>query len=318
MCHWIGDTFWAMQVIPEIKRKFPDAELWAGIKPCSRDLLFNLIDDDRILILKNVTSDRHRKNFPISGFINEIKTARNLAFDTVIDLTCNRYSAIFSLFAGIRNRVGLDLHKFSFLYTLKGSSFPNDRHLSQRPWETVKLLLKDAVIPEYLFPPRISMQKDELEKQLGFSLDCNIALLSPGAGWKDKEWGLESFAECGNFLIRNGYKVIISGSEKERSLCTELNTKLDGKAYIFIRGLKDFIALLPYLSLAITNDSGPAHLCAAANVNLITIFLIDNDKTYHPIGENVKVLTHNLALTENAISLIKAIEGKSKNDLLSD
>lgn len=308
MCHWIGDTFWAMQVIPEIKRKFPEAQIWAGIKPWSKDLLFNLIDDDKILILKNVTSDRHREKFSISGFINEIRTARNLAFDTVIDLTCNRYSAIFSLFAGIRNRVGLNLHKFSFLYTLKSSSFSNDRHLSQRPWETLKLLIKDAMIPKYLFPPRSSMQKDALEKQLGFSLGGKIALLAPGAGWKDKEWGLDNFAECGNFLINNGYRVIISGSEKERPLCTELNTKLDGKAYIFIRGLKDFITLLPYLSLAITNDSGPAHLCAAAKVKLITVFLIGNDKTYRPIGENVKVLTHNLALTENAISLIKELE----------
>lgn len=314
MCHWIGDSFWAMQVIPEIKRNFPDAELWAGIKIWSEDLLHDLIDTDKILILNNIISDRHREKFFFPNYIKELRVVRNHNFDIVLDLTCNRYSALFLWFTRIRNRVGLDLHKLSFLYTLKGTSFPNDRHLSQRPWETIKLLLNDVVIPEYLFPPGSSVQKDELEKQLGFSLDSKIALLAPGAGWKDKEWGLDNFAECGNFLIRNGYKVIISGSEKERSLCTELNIKLAGKAYIFIRELRAFIALLPCLSLAITNESGTGHIIAANNIFTFSILLDKGRNIGNPIGENAISLNKDEATTENVINLIKELDGKRLNN----
>jgi len=310
MCHWIGDTFWAMQVIGELKKQSPSAELWAGIKPWSKDLLYDLIDDDKILILNNIISDRHREEFSIFEYISEIRTVRNLTFDTVIDLTGNRYSALFLWLTRIKNRVGLDLHKFSFLYTLKGADFSKDRHLYEKPWETLRVLFFDINIPKKLFPPKSSISKKELEKQLGCSLENKIALLAPGAGWKDKMWSLNNFAQCGQFLIENEYKIIISGSEKERALCNELNIKLNSKAYIFIRSLRDFIALLPYISIALTNDSGPAHLCAAAKVKLITVFLVDNDKTYRPTGENVKVITKEHAIAENVIMLIKEIEGK--------
>lgn len=311
ICHWIGDSFWAMQVIGELRKKFPSAELWAGIKPWSRDLLYDLIDDDKILILNNIISDRHREEFSISEYVSEIRTVRNLSFDTVIDLTGNRYSALFLWLTRIKERVGLDLHKFSFLYTLRGPTFSKTRHLYEKPWETLRVLFFDIEIPKKLFPPKSSISKKGLEKQLGFTLEGKIALLVPGAGWKDKIWNLNNFAQCGEFFIENEYKIIICGNEKERALCEELNSKLNSKAYIFIRSLRDFIALLPYISIALTNDSGPAHLCAAAKVKLITVFLIDNDKNYRPIGENVKVITKEYAVAENVIMLIKEIEGKT-------
>ena len=283
MCHWLGDTFWAMQVVPEIRNKFPNAEIWAGIKPWSGDLLHGLVDKNKILILHNIISDRHREQFSLSGYIKDLKIVKAQAFDLVLDLTCNRYSAIFLFLAGIKKRVGLDLHKLSFLYTLKGPNFPIDRHLSQRPWETIKLICKNAETPKHLSPPKSSVSKEKLEKQLGFNLNEKFALLAPGAGWKEKEWSLDNFAICGKFLLSNGYKILISGSEKERFICSELNKKLYNKPYVFIRQLSDFIALLPYISIAITNDSGTAHLCAATKVKLITIFLVDNNKIYCPI-----------------------------------
>lgn len=307
MCHWIGDTFWAMQVIPELRKKFPSAELWAGIKPWSKDLFYGLIDDDKIITLKNVTSDRHREKFSLTGYAKELKTIRNEHFDTIIDFTCNRYSALFGWLGGIKNRIGLKQHRFSFFYTLKGESFPEDQHLSLKPWETVKLIINDAKLPGYFFSPISPVLKESLEKHIGFKLEGKIALLMPGAGWKEKEWGIDNFAQCGQFLLKNGYSLIIGGSEKERGLCSELNLKFDNKAYIFIENLKDFIALLPYISIAITNDSGTAHLSASANVNTVTLFMFDNHDQYRPIGRNVKIVKKNDTNIENVINLISEI-----------
>ena len=37
MCHWIGDTFWAMQIIPALRKRYPDAEI-LDAHPVKQDL----------------------------------------------------------------------------------------------------------------------------------------------------------------------------------------------------------------------------------------------------------------------------------------
>lgn len=302
MCHWIGDTFWAMQVIPEIKRLYPDAELWAGIKPFSRDLLYELVDEDKIIILKNVISDRHREKFSFSGYLNELKKVRAEKFNMAIDLSANRYSAIFLALSGIKQRIGLDIHNFSFLYNKKGLRFDENRHLSERPWETLKILNPQIQKPEWPFFPKSPITQNEIESKTGIVLTDNIALLSPGAGWTEKQWATENFAACGNFLTNNGYKIIISGTEKERGLCEQLNVRLNKKGIIFIEPLNYFISLIPHIKLAITNESGPAHLCAAGGIKTVVIFLSTDKNKCGPIGKNTIMIDKNEALPEIVVN----------------
>jgi len=303
MCHWIGDTFWAVQIIPELRKYFPEAELWAGIKPWSKDLLFGLIENDRMLILKNITSDRHREKFLFSDYIKELKAVRKEKFDTVIDLTCNRYSSLFCCLAGIKKRIGLKQHGLFFLYTQKGDAFPESLHFYQRPWMTLKILFPHIAIPQELFPP----ETKELQSSAMTGEFKKLALLVPGAGWKEKEWGIDNFAQCGKFLIDKGYRLILSGSEKERALCEELKNKLDNQALVFIKSLSEFIGFLPNISIAITNDSGSAHLIASFQKTLITIFKVENYDRYRPIGESVKVIRPTEASAENVINYMKTI-----------
>jgi len=302
MCHWMGDTFWAMQVIPEVKKLYPDAELWAGVKPFSKDLLYDLIDDNKIIILQNITSDRHRERFSFSAYFNELRRVRTDKFDLAIDLTLNRYSAIFLALAGIKQKTGLDVHNFSFLYNKKGTRFDNNRHLSERPWETLKVIDPKIQKPEWPFSPKSPVNRNELENKTGINLHEKIALLSPGAGWQEKQWPLEAFAACGNFLIDNGYKIIISGTEKERPLCEQLNTMLNKKGFVFIEKLSCFISLIPYIKLAITNDSGPAHLLAASGTKTIVLFLTTDKNRCCPIGKNTIIINKDEALPELVIN----------------
>ena len=296
MCHWIGDTFWDMQVIPEVKKIYPDAELWAGIKPFSKDLLYDLIDEDKTIILQNVTSDRHREKFSLPCYINELKKVRVEKFDIAVDLTLNRYSAIFLALAGIKQKIGLDIHKFSFLYNKKGRRFDDKKHLSERPWETLKVINSETQKPQWPFPPKTPISQNEIENKTLIKLDEKTALLSPGSGWPEKQWPLEAFAVCGNFLMDNGYKIIISGTEKERHLCERLNAMLNKKGSIFIEELSFFVALISHIKLAITNDSGPAHLLAASGIRTVAIFLVTGENRCGPIGKNVIIINKNEAL----------------------
>ena len=90
MCNWIGDTFWGVQVIPAMKAQYPNAEIWTGIKPYSKDLLCGLIDEDKTIVLKSVISDRRRERFSLMQYLSEIKRAKKEKFDLAIYRACSR------------------------------------------------------------------------------------------------------------------------------------------------------------------------------------------------------------------------------------
>ncbi len=288
MCNWLGDTFWAMQVIPAIKKEYPNTEIWVGVKPHSKDLLYGLIDKNRVIELNSVISDRHREKFSFKEYLSDIRKIKKEKFDLAIDLTGNRYSALFIFLSRIKKRIGLNLHKLSYLYTSKGKKFNNSKHLINKPFETVSLLF-DIDISQKLIPAKTYLSIADLQNGLKISLNDKLALLMPGAGWKEKEWDTVNFVQCGQLLHQKNYKVIVAGAEKERKLCTDISELIDG-SIIFIRSLKELIALIPYIDLAVTNDSGPAHLLAAYDVKMITIFCAgtEPDKC-GPIGKRVKI-----------------------------
>ena len=302
MCNWMGDTFWAMQVIPAIKEKYPDAEIWAGVKSHSKDLLYGLIDDNKMIVLKNVISDRHREKFSFKECFSELKKVRKENFDLAIDLTGNRYSALFLFLGKCRKTVGLNTNKFSFLYSVKGPEFDYSQHLSKRPWEAVNILF--PVEPSSkMIVPSVTLTK-EAEPEIAACLDKKTALLMPGAGWSEKLWPLNNFIECGKYLKKEGYEIIISGASGEKELCSALKKELPG-SIIFIKPLKKLVALMPRIDLAITNDSGPAHLLAAFGIKIITIFCGNTEPAKcGPIGENAIAIKKSCADVDHVIQRI--------------
>ena len=289
MCHWIGDNFWSIQVIPAIKKKYPNSKIYVGIKGNSKDLLCGLIDEDKIIILNNVISDRHREKFNLREYRKELNIIKQHNFDLGVDLTGNRYSALFLFLSRVKERVGLDLHKLSFLYNIKGGKIDYTKHLINRPFETVNVLFPVGT-PELLMKVKTNFTKVLLQKEIDFSLRDKIALLMPGAGWIDKQWSINNFIKVGQYLSEHGYTIVVAGSKQERILCEEIVGKINS-SFTFIRPLKEFISLILYIDIAITNDSGPAHLLAAANVKTITLFSGNTDQgKCGPLGENVNVV----------------------------
>ena len=78
MCHWLGDTFWAMQCIPALQKKYPNARIYAAVKPFSVSLFHGLLPPENVLIFKGIVSDRTREKFCMTTFRQNLKTARSL------------------------------------------------------------------------------------------------------------------------------------------------------------------------------------------------------------------------------------------------
>lgn len=305
-CHWLGDSFWAMQVIPHIKIKYPKAELWVLCKPHSKDLLYGIIDKSHIIQTTSILSDRKREKFTLKNYLNTILAVRHEKFDIALDLTGNRYSSIFLFLSGIKKRVGLKEGFFSFVYHCRGDKFDYSRHLINRPFEAAKLLCSEIKFDKNnILLPHSPITKAELSKLLGFDIvNERIGLLIPGAGWGSKKWDDNNFIKIGQLLVNHGYKVLIIGSKNEIELCKNISLQVSD-SITFNYELKYFISLLEHVNLAVSNDNGAGHLVAGYGKNLISIFCGEtNPKLCSPIGSSVSIFEKDNCNAETVIDLI--------------
>jgi len=289
MCHWLGDTFWAMQVIPALKERFPEAEVFVAVKPFARHLFHAVVPDDHVLVQRDIISDRRREKGSLMRFIRSAREARRHRFDLGVDLTCNRYSASFLFLAKIPS-VGVDIevNEATPLYDIRTRYPENGReHYRKRAWKVIEPLglSFDHSDPVY---PRPKLDVESVRRKYNLDPSVPTALFLPGAGWPDKEWPPSDFAEIGGHCESKGFRVIVSGSPKEKELCGRIAEALS-EPVVMLDDIPSLLALIPHLTFALSNDSGVAHLVAAAGVPLAVVFIATDPATCAPIGGKVRI-----------------------------
>ena len=289
MCHWLGDTFWAMQGIPALQQKYPDARIYAAVKPFSVPLFHGILPEKDVLIFKGIISDRTREKFRFFHFFRNLKTARSLHPDLVIDLTGNRYSALFARFLGGKSYLaGPDpADELSFLYSRRIAIPDSLPDLTRKP-KIILEAITGTVLPETLFPPQASIPVEELQKRYQLGKNESLVMIAPGAGWQAKQWPAEKFQALAESLEKQGFRVLISGSAGEDSLLQQVSRNLKN-GIILKDSLAISISFLPHLKVFIGNDSGLTNL-AAANKIPVLAFFCSTSPSFLGFGGNVITL----------------------------
>jgi heptosyltransferase-1 len=287
-CHWIGDTFWATQVVPALIERFPTAALYAVTKPLCADLWHGVLPPERILPVAEVVSDRRREAVRWNGLRRRASRLRALDFDLVIDLTGNRYSALFSFLLRPRRSLAFGGGELGWLYSRR-VGIPPACHLSEQPFRLIEPLLAGLEKPfAYalpLRPPKPASAPEAVLGPLGLA-GKGYHVLAPGAGWAAKRWPLERFAEVGRMLKGRGSAIAVTGSAAEAKLCEELANRLGGACLFVGKPVGQVVALLSAAEGVLANDSGVAHLAAAMNRRTAAVFTGATDpRLCRPLGQ---------------------------------
>jgi ADP-heptose:LPS heptosyltransferase len=288
-CHWIGDTFWAAQVVPALLQRFPGAELYAIGSPVTADLWNGLVPRDRVLAAPEVVSDRRRQRVRWGAIRRRARELGRLGFDLAIDLTGNRYSAAFTYWLRPAASVGFDGGELGWLYSLRVADAERvGRHLSERPFRVIEPLLGEGAeafayrLP--LRPPEATRPAGEVREELGVA-GRSYFVLAPGAGWPAKEWPPERFIEAGRCLAGGG-AVVVVGSAAEEALCRRLAGGIPGAKTWTGRPIGEVVALLGEARGVLANDSGVAHLAAALGRPTAAVFTGATDpQLCRPLGQ---------------------------------
>jgi heptosyltransferase I len=309
LCHWLGDTFWGMQVLPALRRKYPDADFHIFLRRNFSDLFYGQINPDCIHIAPAVVSDRKREKFSIAALLSTAGKYRHINFDIALDLTGNRYSALFASRLKAKCTIGFEGDELGMLYDIRA----NPEIYLGKPLRLRPLLVCSFLFPEIKFdclmsPPVLKYRFQDVLDTAGLKQGLKLAIIAPCAGWAEKEWGDDHFAELAKKLIQREMQVIISGNGTEIVRCRNIAKKSGSIAWS--GDLGGLITLFSGADIFVGNDSGTGHIAATfPNCHVFTIFTgATAPELLAPVGKNVTIIESAKLNQERVTALIAGVQ----------
>jgi ADP-heptose:LPS heptosyltransferase len=122
-----------------------------------------------------------------------------------------------------------------------------------------------------------------------------FVVVHPGCGGSARNWGLHRYKELIERLIRDGRRVVITGSSAEAPLADKLAAGMEAGVTVLAgrTDLETLAAILKSATVFVGPSTGPMHLAAAAGTPVVALFGPVRNTTpdrWGPLGEEHKVL----------------------------
>lgn len=284
----IVQSFWALSVL---RHAFPHARIAWLARSSYASFLRSHPHIDCVF-----TFDRYAKG--ISLVRDQLRLAhrlRQFGADVCIDLQGLARSGWFCLLSGAPRRIGMsDCREGARLAYNRLVRIPPDVTHAIDRYLVVARHVAGVVPATDVVLPQDSTAEDWAHELVG-RLGGAPIVVAPGARWETKRMPVEWFAEVTRQLVhRTGKPVVILGSVDEAELAMRLRELL-GNATRCLNlcgrtSLLQTTELLRRSSLLIGNDSGPAHLAAAARCPVVVAFTCTDPARAAPRGAPVAVL----------------------------
>ncbi|MEW6195244.1 MAG: glycosyltransferase family 9 protein [Bacteroidota bacterium] len=268
----IGDVVLTLPIASIIKKHFPDSRVTFFLSEYTKPLAENnpFIDDVITPITSNGKID----------IISNVKQIKN-KFDCVITAFPTYKIALILFLSGIKTRVGSGYRWYSFLFNRK--VFDHRKTAEHHELEYNVRLLQQIGVNEDINPSSIEFglrasQKSEQTvnaklRGLGINANDKFIIIHPGSGGSALDLPIDSLKKIVQQLsITNKIKILLTGSEKEKTLCQlfALNNNTLNVASLF--SLSEMIALIDRSILLISNSTGPIHIAAALGKQVIGFY----------------------------------------------
>ena len=262
---WVGDVVMASCVWKMARKKFPNANITAAIRPHLAPLLEGVVE------LDNVNSIDMKLSVFAAG-----KTLRRENSDAIILLPNSTRAAVIARIARIKIRAGYKRDGRSWLLT---DGVEVQKQNSPSPTSAYYLHLANELfgMQEPQSNPTIGISEKQLNDASGILEEISkpIVLLVAGASKPQKRWDPKHFATVADALHELGASCCLVGSPDEHELIQEVVNAASTEVYDLTQSgmtLGSLKAVAKRAELMITNDTGPRHLAVACNTPVITLY----------------------------------------------
>lgn len=233
-------------------------------------------------------------------FFSTVAEIRKRRFPVVFNQHGGPTSALLTAASGIPIRVCWERRQFGFIYNVHvpaSAAFygRDDVHtVEQRMTQFYATGLPRGPIPSASIYPSAEARASvtRLLAANGISAAEGYAVVRPGATHPNKRWAVENFVAIARWLHNErGIPVVINLGPDERDVAGSLRVLCGPEVPVLdALSLSELMALLVGAKLYVGNDSGPAHIAAAARCPVVVIFGASNPVHWRPWGTEYRLL----------------------------
>jgi predicted lipopolysaccharide heptosyltransferase III len=276
----IGDTVLATPSLYALKRFLPHVKVDILVEDWVAPLLNNHPHVDNVVVLER------------GGFMTRARVARELRaanYDVVYNLHGGTTATFLTRATGARHRVGFKTYQYAQLHNHQAPSpllvwgqqktHSVEQQLAVLGWTGVPIT--DRPRTQLGISQEAVETVNRLLVESGLSVE-KIALIHPAAAFATKQWAVEHFARVAEFVSERGFAPVAIAAPNERALLEKLCAAANVKIATFDLSLPEVTALAARSDLFVGNDSGIAHIAAAAGTPAVVIFGSSNIAHWRP------------------------------------
>ncbi len=285
---FIGDTILTVPFLRNLRYYYPDSQIDVLVGPESGKVLEGCPYINQLLPFDTTNFHKYdRGNGQKLSFLQQAKHLRERKYDLVFVLKRSFSSALLAWLSSAAHRVGWDTEYRRLFLT---HPVPWNKHVHEV--EALLDVLRAAgvePIDDYLEAWVCQSEKEELLSlvpALGSSKPK--VLFHAASAHPDKMYPLSSWAEVMKLLAqKHDFLPFFIGAAQDRQIYEQLQ-EMAGMAGVNLAGdlsLRQSIVLLSTLDLAVSTDSGPSHLAAAAGCRVVALFGPTDPVRWRPFGK---------------------------------
>lgn len=323
----LGDVVLSLPALRAIRQRFPDARITVAAGKPAHEVVALSGYADEIFDVDRVGLRDGNTLVSIWRIFQFVKRVRQAKFDFVIDLHSLSETNLLGYLSGAPHRLysrrpGRSL---DYLANFKPRPVPEekDRHAVDRYLDVIEPLgIQNASrVPVLKTSGAGDSAVDALLKKEKAQSGELLVGLFPGAGHVTRRWPLEHYVQLADHLIRNQrVRVIVFAGPEERAFVSEMRKMFPPASIFFDRlTIPQLVSAEARLTLMVSNDTGPAHLAAAAGVPVIVIMDRPTPHAFTPIGHHHRLIYGELITkisVETVYEVAQAVLAQNRTDQL--
>jgi len=278
----IGDTVLTTPALFALRRFLPHEQIdilledWVAPVLDGSDLI------DRVITLpRDSTSARAR-------IARELRSNR---YDVVYNLHGGTTATFLTRATGAAHRVGFENYQYARLHNhvapspltiwQRSTLHSVEQQLALVGWTGVPVADRPATRLAVTESAAVSVA--EKLRAMGLDQGKTIAMIHPTAAFDTKQWAVENFARVSEELLDRGFSPVVVVAPNEKETAQALIAESSASPIVMSDlSLPEVTALASRARLFVGNDSGIAHIAAAAGAPCVVIFGSSNRNHWRP------------------------------------
>jgi predicted lipopolysaccharide heptosyltransferase III len=290
---YIGDTVLTTPLLKVLKSGVPGSRIDVLVYDDSQEVLVGNPFVDRVWTLNHA---RARKSLWYS--LTFMGRLRGQGYHTVVDLTNNDRSSLFTFFTGAPMRIGFVSGRWfrtRICYTEVIDSLLGQGHAVDHHLKVAELLGLPAEDRHPHIQVSVEAQKRVEAKliEMGFDWNQPFVLIYPGARRWYKRWPPEQFSALADRISHHfQMSAVFCGGKEDVAISESIRGQMVSEA-LDVTGrlsLSEFAALIQRAACLVGNDAAPIHIATAVKTPTISLFGPTDWRVWAPRRELDRVI----------------------------